>query len=184
MIKFGIYCIRNIVNNKIYVGQTGDRRGFPGRWSVERRNLRRNNNKPNRYLQNAWNKYGENNFKFEILESFKVRDKKLLMNREHYWIMKFNSNNNKFGYNIRAASETNLGIKRGSPSDETKKKISEGLKKYFKNNPVKKNANRGKVWDKAEEIRRKYIPHHYTRKKLAKEYNTSIGTIGSIIGEK
>ena len=37
----------------------------------------------NNHLQNAWDKYGEENFRFEILEQCEIRD---LNRREKYWI--------------------------------------------------------------------------------------------------
>jgi hypothetical protein len=40
-------------------------------------------------LQNAWNKYGEDNFYFSVLEL--VPDKDKLIEREQYWIDKLNA---------------------------------------------------------------------------------------------
>lgn len=48
----------------IYIGSSVN---IYKRWSNHCWQLR-NNKHSNRYLQNAWNKYGEQNFKFEILE--------------------------------------------------------------------------------------------------------------------
>lgn len=183
MIEFGIYGIYNIVSNKWYVGQTADKKGFAGRWSVKRRNLNNNNKKPNCYLQNAWNKYGENNFKFVVLEVLNVRDKSLLAKREGYWINHYKSNDRKYGYNIRKVSETNLGIKVGPKSGESRKKISEGLKRYFRKNKDAFKHCKGDVWSYAEEICNKYVTYKYKRSTLAKEYNTSVGTIKLIIKE-
>lgn len=60
----GIYGIKNKINNHIYIGKTemnfGDRRD-------SHYSLLRNNKHWNPYLQNAWNKYGENNFDFVII---------------------------------------------------------------------------------------------------------------------
>lgn len=60
----GIYQIRNIINNKIYVGSTVC---FKNRWAVHLFLLDRNKH-GNSHLQSAWNKYGKDNFIFEILE--------------------------------------------------------------------------------------------------------------------
>ena len=71
--KTGIYAIVNKVNDKFYVGsaiQQGKFRshsGFYTRWNKHLCVLRRNEHH-SRYLQNAWNKYGEENFEFRILE--------------------------------------------------------------------------------------------------------------------
>src|SRR5690606_20339248 len=60
----GIYCIENKINKKFYIGSTND---FSDRFGQHRTALERNDH-VNRYLQNAWNKYGADNFEFNILE--------------------------------------------------------------------------------------------------------------------
>lgn len=94
----GIYLIKNKVNNKIYVGSTST--GFSRRWSQHKTYLRGNKHH-SRHLQNAWNKYGEENFEFSVLEE--ISDEKLnrqfLQKREQYWfsvLKPFGSG----GYNI------------------------------------------------------------------------------------
>ena len=64
MKKCGIYSIKNVINNKEYIGSS---RNLYNRLHEHFHNLK-NNKSHNSHLQNAWNKYGENNFKFEILE--------------------------------------------------------------------------------------------------------------------
>lgn len=59
----GIYQITNVINGYRYIGSTS-RLGH--RWEDHRRTLRGNYHK-NSKLQNAWNKYGEENFIFEPL---------------------------------------------------------------------------------------------------------------------
>lgn len=66
----GIYGIRNIVNGKIYVGQTKD---FKHRWREHVRELNHNIHH-NKHLQNAWNKYGEENFEFFVIEKCSPTD--------------------------------------------------------------------------------------------------------------
>lgn len=63
MYNCGIYQIRNIINNKIYIGQSID---LKLRKKMHFSNLR-NNSHGNKHLQNSWNKYGSENFIFEIL---------------------------------------------------------------------------------------------------------------------
>lgn len=64
----GIYKIVNKVNGKYYVGSSNDMlapyggRKYSHFWSL------RKNRHCNRHLQSAWNKYGENNFDFTIVE--------------------------------------------------------------------------------------------------------------------
>ena len=58
----GIYIIRS-PSSKIYIGSAVD---FRTRWHGHKIELRRNRHK-NPKLQNAWNKYGEDNISFSIL---------------------------------------------------------------------------------------------------------------------
>ena len=58
----GIYKIINKINGKYYVGSSID---IYQRWRNHKSQLKRNIHK-NPHLQNAWNKYGENNFQFII----------------------------------------------------------------------------------------------------------------------
>ena len=66
----GIYKIRNLINNKIYIGSTIN---FRQRWYTHK-TLLTNNKHPNSHLQNAWNKYGPANFVFEIMEILLIKE--------------------------------------------------------------------------------------------------------------
>jgi group I intron endonuclease len=59
-----IYKIRNLLNGKFYVGSAQDTRT---RFRQHRRLLRKGTHHC-KHLQNAWNKYGEELFKFEVIE--------------------------------------------------------------------------------------------------------------------
>jgi group I intron endonuclease len=89
----GIYTITNTTNNKIYVGKT---KNFYFRWASHISGLRKNKHS-NKHLQNAWNKYGEECFKFEILENC---EENFLYGLEHYWCNILNVHDEKYGYNI------------------------------------------------------------------------------------
>lgn len=60
-----IYQIRNLVNNKFYIGST--QHSFNKRKGEHLAELRKNYHF-NKHLQKSWNKYGEENFKFEVIE--------------------------------------------------------------------------------------------------------------------
>ena len=60
----GIYKIINLQTGKYYVGSTKD---FKKRKQTHFSGLK-NNYHPNKHLQNAYNKYGIDNFKFEVVE--------------------------------------------------------------------------------------------------------------------
>ena len=100
--KSGIYYIKNLVNDKMYVGQTGD---FTNRWAHHRNDLK-NGKHHNVKLQNAWNKYGEDNFEFGVLEECEP-DK--LNERETYWIEHYDSLKN--GYNLSEGGDGIRGYK-------------------------------------------------------------------------
>jgi group I intron endonuclease len=60
----GIYQIKNLKNNKIYIGSS---KNIKERFLQHKYNLK-NNKHCNPILQNSWNKYGEENFEFIIIE--------------------------------------------------------------------------------------------------------------------
>ena len=90
MVK-GIYRIVNLKNSKIYIGSTTN---FSRRRKEHVKRLRSNKHN-NKHLQASFNKFGEENFKFEILE--KTED---LIVREQYYIKTLNTMNPKIGYNL------------------------------------------------------------------------------------
>lgn len=114
-----IYSIENIVNNKVYIGSAIN---LNGRWRVHKSHLNLNKH-ANKYLQNAWNKHGEDKFKFIMIEL--VDNKENLAEREQYWIEKFFACNREFGYNILENARTSLGYKH---TKEAKLKLSKKQK--------------------------------------------------------
>ena len=93
MTKYGrIYIIRNIVNDKVYVGQThvSIKLRFQNHLSAARRGL-------DYIIGKAIRKYGEDKFYVELLEECLIEE---LNEREQYWISFFKVTDNKFGYNI------------------------------------------------------------------------------------
>jgi group I intron endonuclease len=70
----GIYKIINLVNNKIYIGQSID---IERRWNDEKKLI-----SVNSHLKNSFNTYGLENFKFEI---FHICDKEMLNDYEEYF---------------------------------------------------------------------------------------------------
>lgn len=116
-LKSGIYKITCLKNNMAYVGQAIN---IQDRWKTHIQCLNRNKHH-NIHLQRAWNKYGENNFKFDIIEYCEKED---LNDKEIYWIKELSSFKN--GYNRTLGGGGILGRK------YTKEEIE---KRTGKNNP-------------------------------------------------
>jgi group I intron endonuclease len=130
MQKSGIYCIENLINNKKYIGQSVD---IDNRWYKHKYALDCGKH-DNDYLQKSWNKYGENNFKFYVIEHCDVDQ---LNERETYYISFYDTfvNRDK-GYNLTSGGGANnkfsqevcdkksKALMGHSVSQETRKKIS------------------------------------------------------------
>lgn len=108
----GIYKITNVKNEKVYIGKSID---IQRRWIQHRSSLNRNVHRSG-HLQNAWNKYGEDNFIFEIL--CETNSELETNEQEIYYIGLYNSTDENYGYNLRSGGEG------GTLNDETKQKIS------------------------------------------------------------
>lgn len=107
----GIYKITNTVTSDFYIGSSVD---IKYRWYKHKRELELNHH-VNNHLQNAWNKYGEENFSFEIVQEC---DKNHLLDQEQYNIDSLNP-----AYNICKIAYSTSGH-RFHLSEETKRKIS------------------------------------------------------------
>lgn len=117
-----IYCAQNLINQKIYIGQTV-------KTLSERKTRHRNqaNSKINGYFTMAIRKYGFDNFLWCILAKENTQDK--LNEAERYWIKALETMNKEYGYNLCSG-----GKKGGVVSKEVRKKISEkvnGIKNGF-----------------------------------------------------
>lgn len=133
----GIYAIINTVNQKIYIGQTVN---FKNRKRQHFSELRLNQhgkgskkgNRQTDHLQKSYNKYGECIFEWKILEYCKEEK---LVEREQYYIDKYNSANPHCGYNLSIKAHRSVispeGIERIRKlatgrlhTEETKKRLS------------------------------------------------------------
>lgn len=139
--KPGIYKIINKINGKMYIGSSVN---CFRRLIREHKYHLLNNKHVNLYLQRAVNKYGIENFEFEVIEY--VSDKELLIEREQFYLDKilFASENDEkfkiFGYNIVRIAGRNLGLKW---TDERKQKLSNLMKGRYIGD---KNPNYNNKW--------------------------------------
>lgn len=97
--------IQNKVNKKIYIGSA---LGHYKRKGQHYYMLRRNEHY-NKHLQSSWNKYGESNFEFTVIQF--VSDILLLRETEEFYIQWYKTTIPSNGYNHRAQCNTNLGNK-------------------------------------------------------------------------
>lgn len=161
-----IYKITNQINNKVYIGQTIQNPNR--RWEAHKKPSILKQNKT--YLAKAMNKYGKENFVFEVIET--VNSMEDLNNKECFWIGFYDSRNKEKGYNLAYGggnrktdeetkikiSKSNLGKSKPPLSDEHRRKLSEAAKKRKISKEVRK---------KMSESHKGLKPSEETRKKLS-----------------
>ena len=133
----GIYKITNLINGKGYVGQSVD---VEYRIRVHKSSLRGGYHR-SKHLQSAWNKYGEENFEFELIKECEV---KYLDELEIFYIQFYDAMNPEFGYNNESGGNTNKTM-----SPESKKKNSEAHTStgfYLVSKIPNKTCKRGFTW--------------------------------------
>jgi group I intron endonuclease len=161
----GVYEIVNTENGHRYIGSAVNIRK---RWNSHRSALN-NNCHHSRYLQNAWNKYGDQHFKFRMIE--KVEHEEKLIDIEQRYIDMIDPE-----YNICKMADSRLGIKH---TEETKQTMSKNHADVSgKKNPrygVKlSRETRKKISDNHADVSGKNNPRYgmpvskETRKKISK----------------
>lgn len=116
----GIYKIKNVLNNKFYIGSAVN---LHDRFLHHRKRLRGNYHN-NKHLQRAFDKYGEDCFIFEVIEI--VNDKDILLEREQHWLDSTQCCDPNIGYNLsNNATAPMLGI---DFTEEHRKNLSKALK--------------------------------------------------------
>lgn len=138
-----LYCVylhKNKTNGKIYIGQTIHNDNPELRWGKNGIGYSNNN-----HFWSSIQKYGWDNFEHIILA--KDLSKEEADELEIYYIQKFKTQNNKFGYNIASGGHNGSfphtseskkkisdSLKGKTLSKETKQKISESLNEYYLKN--------------------------------------------------
>jgi group I intron endonuclease len=136
----GIYQIKNLVNGKVYDGQAKN---------LYKRNYRelsalKGGYFHNTHLQRSWDKYGGENFELIILVD--NCDESELDDLERANILFHDAIDSDYGYNKTEGGES------GSPTDETRKKQSESLIKYWEdpNKRLKQSETKKKMFATGE----------------------------------
>ena len=134
----------NLVNGKFYIGSSYN---INNRWNGHKACLKTNNH-PSKYLQRAYNKYGKDNFIYEVLENCPENN---LIEREQYWMDFHKIYLPENGYNISPTAGKTTGYKHTQESKEkmtillkeriskmTPEKRKEVFGKGRRNNPISK----------------------------------------------
>ena len=168
----GIYSILNESNNLIYIGSTNN--------LTHRKNqhfslldLKKHFNKK---LQNAWLKYGRENFSFNIIEECSLEK---LKEKEQFWINFYQSFEQDFGYNLVKMADRNI------VSEQTKEKISKSHKKYWKNKKFSEShlANMSKSNSKFWKDKKLSVEHRNKLSESHKKILIQIDKFGNIVNE-
>lgn len=167
-----IYKIENLINGKVYIGQTIRNRGFKDRYQGEGEGIARvynyHKNRKNTgfsfnvHLLNSIERYGLENFIVD--EIFDIAfSKKELDIKEKCWIQIYNTTNIDYGYNNRH------GGSNGKLLNETKRKSS-----------ITKLGFDIEIFTK--DIIQRYIDNkNISQKEIANKFNVSEGVINRIL---
>lgn len=137
----GIYKITNLVNGKVYIGQSKDvLRRFKEHFSL-------GCNVSNQHLRYSMKHYGIENFTFEIL--LKTYD---LDYWERFFIYWYQACDSEYGYNLTTGGQKNSERRDGFIyTDEMKKKMSEAAKRNWSDKDyhdrIVASQNKGKMSD-------------------------------------
>ena len=93
-----IYKIINLTNGKFYVGSTVD---YKDRFKCHRARLRKDRHH-SKHLQAAWNKYGEDNFLFKVIES--IPEGESLQAAEDVWLIEHVGKDNCYNTGMRSGA--------------------------------------------------------------------------------
>lgn len=142
-----IYKITNLINNRVYIGQTIG--------TLDKRFQRHCLKSSNSFISKAIRKYGKHNFLVEKLETCISRNH--LDDREIYWISYYNSTDRNLGYN-RTVGGQNGGLA-GEALEKMKIGVSRALRGKRKPKKTKEHveAHRKSILGKPNIKKRKKI---------------------------
>lgn len=117
---FNYYQIRNVLNNKKYIGITEKK---PEERKNKHYSLLNRNKHVNYKLQKDWNEFGEQNFVFEILDSIDCETLEIGYKKEYLLIQENKTTTN--GYNILVGGKVNPMYTQSVKEKMTKTKQSQ-----------------------------------------------------------
>ena len=120
----GIYQIKCLSNNKIYIGSSIN---IYQRWKNHKWNLNKNTHH-SKHLQNCWNKYGESNFEFKILL---ICDQHNNLFYEQRFIDAYDTSNPNVGLNIKSIAGSPIGKLTSEEHTSKENKIRGNYKRYL-----------------------------------------------------
>ena len=128
---FFLYYIQNLINDKLYIGKTSN---------FSKRKSRHLRNSHNVLLRRAVEKYGRENFSFEVFQCFDTEDEAYLAEEE--WTARLQ----EFGCELYNTSAGGRGGYAGTKrSNEVKKIVSDKLKGKLKSKETKKRMSLSKI---------------------------------------
>lgn len=95
----GIYKIQNLINGKVYIGQSVN---IARRWKEHRNSAENSRTDSDNAIHRAMKKYGLSNFSFKVIEECLAEE---LDEKEIYWISYYNSNKEDSGYNLTTGGQ-------------------------------------------------------------------------------
>jgi group I intron endonuclease len=116
-----IYWIRNILNNKRYVGSSFRDVREKEHWDLLED---RNDEHHSIHLQRAYNKYSKENFEFKIIEKIEYTSEQELLDKEQEYMNLYRTLNSMYGYNCRPASRNLMREENPDNWEIVKHKIS------------------------------------------------------------
>jgi group I intron endonuclease len=156
----GIYKIVNCINNKYYLGSSKHiEKRFKEHIKLLNKNLHHC-----KHLQSAWNLYGEESFKFTIIENLNnIEIDKIRIIEQFYldsiidWTEVYNTAKdvNKINLNISPTKETrekiSISLKGRKQSEQTRQKISNALKGTIFSKERKEKISKSKLGHKTSQ---------------------------------
>lgn len=153
--NIGIYMITNLINGKIYIGQSSN---LKKRHNSHKFELTHNRHY-NTHLQHAWNKYGPDNFHYQVIETC---SKEELNELERAYITVFNSTDKNYGYNLESG-----GCSHQTLSEETKEKISKSMKGRIFTEEHKDRIRQAQLGEKHHQYGKPLTPEHKRKLSIA-----------------